>query len=265
MTPIERLCASKEERLPPAIREGILALGAPAVAPLIEILLDEDLGCKDSPSEGWASIHAAELLAELKAAEAVLPMLDVLVETDFDAIVHDVILRRLPEFGAEVLEPALERLESADDEDVVISLVSVLAHLGVRDERIFQAICEVFEDDVVSGALDFGAYGDTRALPWLEDAIAQFQPDYSTAFWRFELTELVDAHERIGGILDDDVRVRIQQMDDAWERRGARVGRLERRKVGRNDPCPCGSGKKYKKCCLENVAQPKEANGPARQ
>jgi uncharacterized protein YecA (UPF0149 family) len=22
-------------------------------------------------------------------------------------------------------------------------------------------------------------------------------------------------------------------------------------KVGRNDPCPCGSGKKHKKCCLE--------------
>jgi preprotein translocase subunit SecA len=23
------------------------------------------------------------------------------------------------------------------------------------------------------------------------------------------------------------------------------------RKVGRNDPCPCGSGKKFKKCCLK--------------
>ena len=22
------------------------------------------------------------------------------------------------------------------------------------------------------------------------------------------------------------------------------------KKVGRNDPCPCGSGKKYKKCCM---------------
>ncbi|MCS2677438.1 SEC-C metal-binding domain-containing protein [Bacteroides ovatus] len=22
--------------------------------------------------------------------------------------------------------------------------------------------------------------------------------------------------------------------------------------VGRNDPCPCGSGKKYKKCCGRN-------------
>ena len=24
--------------------------------------------------------------------------------------------------------------------------------------------------------------------------------------------------------------------------------------VGRNDPCPCGSGKKYKKCCGRNIA-----------
>ncbi len=28
-------------------------------------------------------------------------------------------------------------------------------------------------------------------------------------------------------------------------------------KIGRNDPCPCGSGKKYKKCCL-NKAKPPE-------
>ena len=24
-------------------------------------------------------------------------------------------------------------------------------------------------------------------------------------------------------------------------------------KVGKNDPCPCGSGKKYKKCCGQNT------------
>ena len=28
------------------------------------------------------------------------------------------------------------------------------------------------------------------------------------------------------------------------------------KKVGRNDPCPCGSGKKYKKCCLNKPKQP---------
>ena len=24
----------------------------------------------------------------------------------------------------------------------------------------------------------------------------------------------------------------------------------QKKKIGRNDPCPCGSGKKFKKCCL---------------
>ena len=25
------------------------------------------------------------------------------------------------------------------------------------------------------------------------------------------------------------------------------------KKIGRNDPCPCGSGKKYKQCCGKNA------------
>ena len=29
--------------------------------------------------------------------------------------------------------------------------------------------------------------------------------------------------------------------------------RVNKNKVGRNDPCPCGSGKKYKKCCLRKA------------
>ena len=28
-------------------------------------------------------------------------------------------------------------------------------------------------------------------------------------------------------------------------------------KVGRNDPCPCGSGRKYKKCCQGKSTAPK--------
>ncbi|MFA4875048.1 MAG: SEC-C metal-binding domain-containing protein, partial [bacterium] len=32
-------------------------------------------------------------------------------------------------------------------------------------------------------------------------------------------------------------------------RKPATTVRREAPKIGRNDPCPCGSGKKYKKCC----------------
>jgi len=31
-----------------------------------------------------------------------------------------------------------------------------------------------------------------------------------------------------------------------------------KRKIGRNDPCPCGSGKKYKKCCLNKLESQRE-------
>ena len=28
---------------------------------------------------------------------------------------------------------------------------------------------------------------------------------------------------------------------------------IKGKKIGRNDPCPCGSGKKYKQCCGRNA------------
>ena len=34
-------------------------------------------------------------------------------------------------------------------------------------------------------------------------------------------------------------------------------------KIGRNSPCPCGSGKKYKRCCEPKEAQMKEGPLPA--
>ncbi|MBP5791479.1 MAG: SEC-C domain-containing protein, partial [Kiritimatiellae bacterium] len=34
---------------------------------------------------------------------------------------------------------------------------------------------------------------------------------------------------------------------------GAKPAPVRRTSVGRNDPCPCGSGKKYKKCCGRNT------------
>ena len=32
-------------------------------------------------------------------------------------------------------------------------------------------------------------------------------------------------------------------------KRSVAVPRVTKQKIGRNEPCPCGSGKKFKKCC----------------
>lgn len=49
------------------------------------------------------------------------------------------------------------------------------------------------------------------------------------------------------GIFSDEKRKEIQK---SWRSSKTIVNE---NKVGRNDPCPCGSGKKYKKCCGKNA------------
>lgn len=48
----------------------------------------------------------------------------------------------------------------------------------------------------------------------------------------------------------EDVLPNEKRLDIARQYRDDSTLRVE--KVGRNDPCPCGSGKKYKKCCGKN-------------
>ena len=46
----------------------------------------------------------------------------------------------------------------------------------------------------------------------------------------------------------------VEELASLWHRRQPRSQPPSERataKIGRNDPCPCGSGRKYKKCCLD--------------
>jgi len=38
--------------------------------------------------------------------------------------------------------------------------------------------------------------------------------------------------------------------------RNPEVNKFYQVKIGRNEPCPCGSGLKFKRCCLGKVNQP---------
>jgi|GEM_PF-2096317 len=42
-----------------------------------------------------------------------------------------------------------------------------------------------------------------------------------------------------------------EKYGDDWEKQKQRIERIEA-KIGRNEPCHCGSGKKFKKCCLKD-------------
>ena len=69
----------------------------------------------------------------------------------------------------------------------------------------------------------------------IEDVIKYYKPEYNE-FKRFSPTLVLYNSGLFGKILDELDRL------DAIESLP--------KDVGRNDPCPCGSGKKYKNCCL---------------
>jgi len=75
------------------------------------------------------------------------------------------------------------------------------------------------------------------------------QPD--TAFVDFSAYYTEQGHE---GVLQE--KSEFRRIDGEWLftrpiRQGpAPIKKAAGAKVGRNDPCPCGSGKKYKQCCL---------------
>jgi hypothetical protein len=56
--------------------------------------------------------------------------------------------------------------------------------------------------------------------------------------------------EDYGETPDDDTEVEDWDDDEADSAPKPHVEQRSVIKIGRNDPCPCGSGKKYKKCCL---------------
>jgi hypothetical protein len=277
-----RLLIEAGTRLPPRLRERILAFGPEVVPPLIALAEDEKLANEDAPGEGFAPVHAVELLGELGAAEAAGPMLRVLAEDDAGTYLHDQALGSLPKLGAAVVEPALAAHAAASDPLVRVSYRGVLAKLGVRDERIYELLVEALQRDLMDGitAMHLADYGDPRALAVLSRALDLYEfSDRENMLANHAIIELEAAIRRLGGELTSQQQEKVQRiweqdrpqrerflslLDAALGRMdletspvpGARTLRSEVQppravgKVGRNAPCPCGSGLKYKKCCL---------------
>lgn len=55
---------------------------------------------------------------------------------------------------------------------------------------------------------------------------------------------------------DEESNKRLEELQERIDvMKETRVEQVVRKepKIYRNDPCPCGSGKKYKKCCGKNI------------
>jgi hypothetical protein len=248
------------ERLRTSVREAILAHGGAAVPALIAMVEDDDLSLEDAPGGGWAPVHAADLLGELQATEAIEPMLRVLAQTDAEEYLHSALIRSLSSLGAAVVEPALRTRADNTHPDTRHAIASILARVGVRDDRILATLLEELRADPVINAGALADYGDPQALPDLRRAFDDYVIDEEPSLLANQaLVEIAEAIELLGGDL---TAAQIEKLD-----RGIAVAEIWRAayraealpppavraaRPGRNDACWCGSGTKYKKCHLRS-------------
>jgi len=242
------------EHLSADLRAAILADPERAVPALLQVLSDDELAFESAPDGGWAPIHAVDLLVALGAHAAIEPMLELLTPAELDDILHSRIVTRLPRLGAAVLEPALAHIDRTTDPDVLQALACVIAALDVRDERIYAVLRQLFEDDPIRTAFCLTAYGDLRGLDLLYGAIMNFETDYSSVGNQWDFQCLVEQYQTLGKSLPPALAEHVAELERSWKfgLHGAPKPFVRRTgvKLGRNDLCLCGSGKKYKKCCL---------------
>jgi len=174
--------------------------------------------------------------------------------------------------------------------DWILDLPSRLAEEGLTDEGevLAKAWSEIAEPEnlLADRALilaEAGREGDARAQVqenlnrYPDDVWVQIKAgdayyalkDFASAEGRFRkgLEMAEDDYDRDGAVerlipllRESGKTAEADALEDAEERRWEEVrARLAPHvrtgpKIGRNDPCPCGSGKKYKKCCLAKEA-----------
>lgn len=84
----------------------------------------------------------------------------------------------------------------------------------------------------------------------------QIETHWKQAFFPFQTPievidgDVLDWKVRVGALHENSDDTSIEYDYRCTQLKNESVRAVTEKTAGRNDPCPCGSGKKYKKCCL---------------
>jgi hypothetical protein len=217
-----------------------------------EGLFDLDEDC----SESWAASHALQALVQLSCVEAIHPLFTFIDQNDSDWPGE-----KIPFHLAKMGEPAIENLRLVMADETIgwygrMCACGSLAKIGTRDPELRLKCIDVITNQLrhhegtnrglnggfVNYLLDLEA---TESIELIREAFDANSVDYSAA------GDIQDV-ERVLGLREDRTKPRPDQYEKDFRHSpltSPAQPLKHSEKVKRNDPCPCGSGKKYKRCC----------------
>lgn len=226
-----------KQRLEPVIQR-LIQHGEAALDRLHGLLLHE---------ETWSCLFALEALQGIRSPKSLPFLVEFIRRTDESDYweTGEEAMRALTAIGEPAVEPLLREVK-ADFEKRRFFVYLVGALTEIKDDRVYAFMAETIEDYLADAKKyrgwfnlelfvgDFGVQGKKEALPLLKKLLALDLSEH-------ERIEVVDAIKYLGDSEGYERETR------KWLEEIKPIFTIP--KVGRNDPCPCGSGKKYKKCC----------------
>jgi len=248
-------------------------LGPQHVPELIRLACDPSV--HDSDPDGvacWGPVHAWRALGQIRAEQAVEPLLALKKARDFDDLMDE----ELPAVFGMIGPPAISPITAFLSDSSLDTFVAATAMTGLKEIASRYPECRASCVGILAGVLDPARQSDRStnglAISLLIDLMAVEAIDAMRAAMRQDRVDLSIAGD------EEDVEIELGlrehrttpkptpylRISDNWVRRdidktprgGATVHNhvvqepIRVVKIGRNEPCPCGSGKKYKKCCL---------------
>lgn len=242
-----------------------LGLTSEDVPELVRMVTDDDLNTAPGDTAAvWAPMHAWRALAQLGAPEAARPMLELAERYAVD----DWVSEELPEvfalLGGDTLPTLTDFLaDQTKDSLARIKALRGVVRLGQRqpDQR---ASCATILSDQLASHAEQPSHINGFLIDGLAELEAVDQIDVIRDAYRADNVDtsitgdVEDAEMRLGLRTERDtprqpteltrmMQPLLQRLRSATSQPSPEPRRIQ--KVGRNAPCPCGSGKKYKKCC----------------
>jgi uncharacterized protein len=259
---------------------------APGVLAVVEAAAD---GRKLSPEEENVLFYGIHILGAAGYQKLFAPAMRLLrlPDDDLDALLGDVVTLSFPKvligsFDGDA-ETLFDFITDETREDVLrgicFEIVAYLTWKGRIDAARTRALIERFDDDRLAEGEEFvwSSWGQVVELLGWRDLAPRVEAAHRDGRITPEFSRLKDFHAGLAkaekAAPGDERRFTDQHLcgiEDIFEVL-ARYNVMEdpgfaepeddyppvqmpvhnpMRHVGRNDPCPCGSGKKYKKCCL---------------
>lgn len=183
-----------------------------------------------------------------------------------DTLTHNDIVNMCEYFNANLLkkeklvEKDLESKEISEVQDFIYDLV--VKDYNEKLEEVPEDIQDDFEKAITLRILDKNWMEQLDNMEHLKEGIglrgyAQTNPLQAYALEGFEMFDamLRDTNKEITTyLLKAEVRQNLERVENKNiktndNKESKSTPKKAKEKTGRNDPCPCGSGKKYKNCC----------------